>query len=607
MATSTAILQIKVIADASAAAAGLDKASGSASKFGRGLEKAALPAAAVAVGVGLIGKKAIDAASDLQQSQGAVEAVFGSAAGAVKKYAQAADQSLGLSESAYNQYAALVGTALQNAGMSAQESVGATQKVMARGADLSALYGGTTAEAIEAINAAVSRSEFDPLEKYGASLTMAGVNAELAAKGQDKLTGSALETAKKQVILEQVFKKTSKAQNQFAEESGTAAVEQQKASAAAEDAAASLGTALLPAATAAAKALGKMATWASKNTTTVQILLGVIAGLAATILILNVAYKTGVAVQGIWNAAMALGSKFALGTRIQLIGLTVATYAQAAAQKIAAVSARLMGMAMTFALGPVGLIIIAVVALIAVIVILWKRSTTFRSIVLAVWNAVKVAATAAANAIKAAFTAAWAKISAAARTVGNVVKSVFSAIRSAISSVISFVGRLIGRLKTIKVPGSVKSAIDAVKNAVSNAITTVGNLIAKLKNIKVPGGVTSALNAIKTAADNALDVIKSIVNWLGNIPTPHINWPSPPKWLDKVTGRSVLPAPDVPARRAYMPAPGVAAGRGAFAAASAGAAGMVININGAIDPEGTARAVRRVLAGHDRRMGARIA
>jgi phage-related protein len=257
------------------------------------------------------------------------------------------------------------------------------------------------------------------------------------------------------------------------------------------------------------------------------------------------------------------------------------------------------------ALGPIGLLILAIGLIVVAIVVLWKRSQTFRTIVLAVWNAIKVAAKASANAIKSAFTAAWSKISAAARAVGNVVRAVFNAVRSAIRAVIGVVSSLIGRIRGIKVPGTIKAAFAAIKSAVGAAITVVGNLIAKIKNLSVPGAVKTALNGIKEAAQSALNVIKNIVEWLGNIPTPHINWPSPPKWLDKVMPGMIAP-PGVPVARAST-APGVATrGPGGTALAGGTGMGLTINVYGAIDPESTARAVRRVLDGHDRRMGRRV-
>lgn len=71
----------------------------------------------------------------------------------------------------------------------------------------------------------------------------------------------------------------------------------------------------------------------------------------------------------------------------------------------------------------------------------------------------------------------------------------------------------------------------------------------------------------------------------------------------KKSGRSAASAVVVPfpSSRTYA-APSVSSARGATAVE-----GRVVNINvsGAIDPEGTARQIRRILAGHDRRVGLR--
>lgn len=63
---------------------------------------------------------------------------------------------------------------------------------------------------------------------------------------------------------------------------------------------------------------------------------------------------------------------------------TVATNVLAAAK-------RGLGVAIRFALGPVGLLIAGAALLTAGIILLWKRNETFREIVIAVWNKVKAA------------------------------------------------------------------------------------------------------------------------------------------------------------------------------------------------------------------------
>jgi phage-related protein len=476
---------------------------------------------------------------------------------------------------------------------------------MRRGADLAATYGGTTAEAVEAINAAVSRSEFDPLEKYGVSLNMTAVNAELAAKGQENLTGKQLDAAKKAIILEQIYGKTAKAAGTFARESDTAAGSQAIAAAQWENAAAALGEVLLPVATKVATVLASVGKYAQNNATAFQILAGVVLALSVAVLATNAALKVyaaatkiAAAVQWLWNAAMSAN--------------------------------------------PIGLVVIAVLALVAAIVILWKRSETFRRIVLTVWNAARAGATAAARAISSAFGALWGRLKSGAAAIGAFVRRVWEGIRSAVSRVISAirslwgsltsrlrslatamgaavarawdrikaavqavigrVGDVISKIRNVKVPDSIRNGFERVKNAVAFLIGKVADLISKIRGISLPGSVEAAFNRVKSAALAVVEAVKNIVQWIRNIPTPSINWPDPPNWLNKVMPGSFAASPV----RSPMLGAGVGARTGApgvpMGRTSSGAP-IVINVTGALDPESVARQINRILAGHSRRVG----
>ena len=151
------------------------------------------------------------------------------------------------------------------------------------GADLAATFGGTAADAVEALGATL-RGEYDSSEKYGLGLSAATVQAELAAKGQDKLTGTALATAKAQATLDIATKNAAGSMGQFARETGTAAGAQEIANAKYEDAKAALGEKLLPVMAAITSEFAKFADWISKNTVVVGILVGVIGGLAGAVL-----------------------------------------------------------------------------------------------------------------------------------------------------------------------------------------------------------------------------------------------------------------------------------------------------------------------------------
>ena len=113
----------------------------------------------------------------------------------------------------------------------------------------------------------------------------------------------------------------------------------------------SLGTALLPVVEALIPVMVKLADIASENTGVIKILVGIVAALAATILIANAAMKAYAAAQAIVKAATA---------------------AWTAAQW-------LLNAALTA--NPIGLIIVAIAALAAGIYLAYTRSATFRNIV----------------------------------------------------------------------------------------------------------------------------------------------------------------------------------------------------------------------------------
>lgn len=102
------------------------------------------------------------------------------------------------------------------------------------------------------------------------------------------------------------------------------------------------------------------------------------------------------------------------------VAATAATIAHAVATKAAAAAQWLLNAALSA--NPIGLIIAAVAALVAIVVILWKKNETFRRIVTAVWEKVKSAVSALVPVLMAvgkvilgALSAVWKKVSAAVK------------------------------------------------------------------------------------------------------------------------------------------------------------------------------------------------
>ena len=202
------------------------------------------------------GKDAISDAGDLEQSIGAVDSVFKSSAEQVHQWAQVSATSLGISENAYNELASVLGASLKNGGTSVDELAGKTNDLIALGADLASMYGGSTKEAIEAISAAL-RGETDPIERYGISINDAALSARAVELGIHK-TGGAFTTQQKQLLTQKLlFEQSTDAQGNFNRESDTYAHKVQVAQASWENFRAELGSAVLPAITSVMDVLAK--------------------------------------------------------------------------------------------------------------------------------------------------------------------------------------------------------------------------------------------------------------------------------------------------------------------------------------------------------------
>lgn len=140
--------------------------------------------------------------------------------------------------------------------------------------------------------------------------------------------------------------------------------------------------------------------------------------------------------------------------------------------------------------------------------------------------------------------------------------------------------------------GAIKTAFDTVKDAIEAGIAT--------KALDALKGVFDALiEPLRTIArifgriagvtfDALIDGIKTLIGWIDKIHIPKI-----PDWVPGIGGKAAPGAFVVPGARGF----------GIAAPLSATGGSLTINVFGALDAEGTARQVRRLLTAHDRRQG----
>lgn len=225
--------------------------------------------------------------------------------------------------------------------------------------------------------------------------------------------------------------------------------------------------------------------WASENKTTLQVLAGIIGGLAIAI--------------GLYNAAAAVKAAIAAAEVATVWGLVTAYAAQAAA--------------MLAALAPYALIVAAVAALVAGFLYLWNNCEGFRAFWIGLWEHMKALFAAFVESIKPliqaivdTFKEAWELI----KVVWDIVKPYFQAIWEAIKAVFSVAKEILGGY--FRVAWEVIKAYWSVATSYFTAIwNTIKGVFSVVKNV-LSGNFKGAWDAIKGIFSNWGGFFKGLWN-----------------------------------------------------------------------------------------------
>ena len=189
--------------------------------------------------------------------------------------------------------------------------------------------------------------------------------------------------------------------------------------------------------------------------------------------------------------------------------LTIVTKAQAAAQAVlnAAMSAN-----------PIGLIIAAIVALVAAFVVLWKRSETFRNFWIGLWNGIKTAVEPVITFIKQMFTAAWDNIKAAWSAASTFFSGVWNGIKNIFSAVVSVLsGYFSAAWNGIKLIWDVVSSyFKAIWDSIANIFSVVQAVL--------QGDFQGAWDAIKAIVNTWIGFFQKVWNGIKNVFSSVRSW-----------------------------------------------------------------------------------
>ena len=217
------------------------------SKLGGLGKKAALAFTAVAAGSAVMGKKFVDAASNLEESMSKVNVVFGDSAKGVQDFAKKSAASLGLSQQKALEAAGTYGNLLKAFGLTNEEATDMSTSMVTLAADLASFNNTSIDDALLALRSGLS-GETEPLKRFGVAINDVRLKEQALAMGLIKTTTGTLPIAiKTQAAYALIMKDTALAQGDFERTSDGVANKQRIISAQFADVSAQIGTALLPA------------------------------------------------------------------------------------------------------------------------------------------------------------------------------------------------------------------------------------------------------------------------------------------------------------------------------------------------------------------------
>ncbi|MCK9326998.1 MAG: phage tail tape measure protein, partial [Bacteroidales bacterium] len=165
-----------------------------------------------------VGAASFKMAADLQDAMGATDQIFAQASDSVKKWADGLDSYYGIAESEALEYANMMGSMLKNiGGLTEEEASKQAATLIELAGDLTAMYGGTTADAVRALTGALKGNN-TMLDNYGMAANDAMIKTKALEMGLYDGTGQMDLATKQAATLALIMEQTADAQGQAARE-----------------------------------------------------------------------------------------------------------------------------------------------------------------------------------------------------------------------------------------------------------------------------------------------------------------------------------------------------------------------------------------------------
>lgn len=323
-------------------------------------------------------------AADMEDALGATEQIFNRASDAVQDWAGNLESYYGIAKNEALEYANMMGTMLVNiGGLTEEEAAKQAQTLIELAGDLTAMYGGTTADAVRALTGALKGNN-TMLDNYGMAANDALIKTKALEMGVYSGKGQMDLAAKQAATLALIMEQSGAAQGQAAREAEGSSGAMRAFATEMKNLSIAIGENLLPIITPLISKLTDLISRFSDMNPAIQKVLTIIALLVAAIGPLLVI--AGMLIGAVGNIAVGISK---LGPLVKGLSSAVGVLSKALA---------------FLAANPIVLVVAAVVALIAILVHLWKTNEDFRNAVINAWNKIVEVITSVVGKIKTFFT-----------------------------------------------------------------------------------------------------------------------------------------------------------------------------------------------------------
>ena len=192
------------------------------------------------------GAAAFKMAADMEDAMGAADQIFGKSAENMKGWAKGLESYYGIASAEAMEYGNMMGSMLQNiGGLTESEAAKQSQTLIKLAGDLTAMYGGTTQDAVRALTGALKGNN-TMLDNYGMAVNDSMIKTKALEMGLYDGTGAMDLATKQAATLALIMEQSGAAQGQAAREAEGASGSMRALMTEVKNLGTSIGTVLLP-------------------------------------------------------------------------------------------------------------------------------------------------------------------------------------------------------------------------------------------------------------------------------------------------------------------------------------------------------------------------